>query len=173
MARRIVITSMVVLLTAIVVRWALRPRIPDLIVPKDTQGLADTAQRAMDLRNAVYDRYDAPLWTDRTYHTFQAVRKLADRQWVPVGRNEDRWYALDVQEPTVLYTLANRADLRGVEQWTVLPDTVLVDDSYAPRRFDALLSLEVGPGIYRVRSPKGGPSKPVFFDPHHVRIAHQ
>lgn len=173
MLRRIVITSTVVLLTALVVRWTRHTAVPDLIVPMDMEDRADTVQRSTEVRAAVYDRYDAPLWTDRTYHTFQAVRKLGGRQWVPVGRNEDRWYALEVQHPTALYTLANRADLRGVEQWTVLPDTALVDDSYAPRRFDALLSLEVGPGVYRVRSPKGGPSKPVFFDPHHVRIAHQ
>lgn len=171
MARRIVFKIALVLLAAWGAWHFLRSPVPDLVEAIDTDALADTTGRIVSPRTVAYEIHDVPLWTDRNYHTFQFVQRLAGRQWVPVGRNEEGWYALVVERPTTLLTLAYRADLRGVKEWTPLPDTVLVDDSYAPRRFDLMLALKVEAGAYRIRSPKGGPSKPVFFIPADAHLA--
>ena len=170
MGRRILFKIALVFAATLAYWLFFRERVPELVVPITADEIAAMEDRADSLTNRVYERYDVPLWRDRDYHTSQFVQRLGGREWASVGRNEEDSYVIEVQERTSLITIANRKDLRGVEDWTALSDPVFVDDSYPPRRFDVMLSLDVEPGTYRVRSPKGGPSKPVFWDPRVARL---
>ena len=170
MARRIVFKIALVFAVAVAGYLYLRDRTPDLVTMITPEQIASMEDRLTGLSPIMYDRHDVPLWTDRSYHTFQFAPRLKERVWLPLGRNEERPYVIHVEQATEVFTLANRLDLRGVEDWEVLRDTLLVDDSYAPRRMDVLLSKHLEPGVYRVRSPEGGPSKPVFWDPRSARL---
>lgn len=160
----------VVVLTALAAWAILRPHTPRLVERISAAEATAIEGRLTGLRAYPYDVFDRALWNDRSYHTFQWVRRLEGLHFVPIGRNEEQAYVLEVTANTTLITLANQLDLRGVKEWNVLPDTVLVNDVVTERKFDLLLSLEVGPGTYRVLSFKSGPSKPVFFDPAAVRV---
>lgn len=123
------------------------------------------------LRSVPYVDSTTTFWTDRSYHTFRAVGRLKGLHFVPLARNEERPYRIDVNDGIEwVYTLANRDDLTGLDDWEVLPDTVLVFDPYAPRGFDVLLRNGLGTGVFMVKSPAGGPSHPVFFDPDKVKL---
>ena len=124
------------------------------------------------LRSVPYVDSTTAFWTDRSYHTFHTVARLKGLHFIPLARNEERPYRIDVQDGIEwVYTLANRDDLNGLDDWEVLPDTVLVFDAYAPRRFDVLLRNGLGTGVFMVKGPAGGPSHPVFFDPGKVKVA--
>lgn len=170
MFRHTLIKILVVLTAAAASYLLLRPSVAPLLQPMDMDEIRELDDRLSPKRTRVYDRHDVALWKDRSYHTYQFVQRISGLHFVPIDRNEERPYVLRVSYPTTLFTTANRLDLRDVKDWTVLPDTVLVDDVYAPRRFDVLLEQNVGAGSYVVRSPKGGPSKPVFFDPRVVQV---
>jgi hypothetical protein len=60
--------------------------------------------------------------------------------------------------------------LEGLGEWTLLEDSVLVPDAYAPRTFDRVLMMDVEAGIYRMNNPAKGPSHPLFFDPAYVQV---
>ncbi len=156
---------------AVAFTWLLlRPGTTDLVTALPTEKAHRLNERLTNLPVHTYDRAGVALYNDRGYHTETLVRRLVGLRFTPIARNEVRPYVLMVERTTALFTLANRNDLRGLNDWTALPDTVLVDDAYAPRKLDVLLERRVEPGSYVVRNPGGGPSRPVFFDPTVVTV---
>lgn len=156
----------VVLAAATGLWWWSRDHVPDLVEPVDANGSSELN----DVGALPYAGSASALWADRSYHTATDVPRLRGLRWVPIGRNEARAYRIEVTAPAVVFTLAHHDDLRGLDAWEPLPDSVYVHDPYEPRSSDRLLRLELRPGTYRVRSPKGGPSRPVFFDPERVHV---
>ena len=153
---------------AALVAWALLrrqhapylQRVPDEQVPVPCKAL----------KTAAYEGDRTLLWTDRDYHTTASARRLNGTVFTRIGRREHTPYYLRVLRSTMLYTLANRELLEGLKEWTVLEDSVLLLDAYAPRTFDRLLMLEVEEGTYRMDNPAKGPSHPLFFAPADVRV---
>jgi len=164
MFRRTLFKIIVVCIAAAVAFLLFHEREPDLLTALPEEDAAALPDRLTGLSIHTYDSATTPLYNDRRYHTKELVPALRGLRVVPIGRNEVRPFVLQVRSATTLYTLANGSDLRGLAAWTALPDRVLVDDVYSPRRLDLLLSLQVEAGTYVVRNPVNGPSRPVFFD---------
>lgn len=170
MFRRTVIKILVVCIAAFVAFVLFGRRDPDLLEPIADDAAATLEERLTGLSVHTYDSATTPLYNDRRYHTKALVPRLQGLRFVPVARNEVRPFVLRVSAPTTVYTIANRLDLRSVETWNALPDPVLVDDAYSPRRLDLLLERHLEAGTYAVRNPENGPSRPVFFDPAVVEV---
>lgn len=170
MFRRTVIKILVVCIAAFVAFLLFGRRDPDLLqaVPEEAVGTLEDRLTALSVHT--YDSATTPLYNDRRYHTQALVPRLQGLRFVPVSRNEVRPFVLRVNAPTTVYTLANRLDLRGLGNWTALPDPVLVDDAYSPRRLDVVLELHLEAGTYAVHNPENGPSRPVFFDAAKVEV---
>jgi hypothetical protein len=154
--------------TAAVVAWAVLRRehapylqaIPENKVPTEAKAVA----------TAPYEGAGTLLWTDRDYHTTTTVERLKGTVFTRIGRREHSPYYLQIKNATRLYTLANSERLEGLGEWTLLEDSVLVPDAYAPRTFDRVLMMDVEAGIYRMNNPAKGPSHPLFFDPANVQV---
>ena len=162
---RRVFKIMLVLTAATVGWWMLRPRTPELLVPAGTEARADLPPAPIGL----YEGQETRLWSDRDYHTVMDVQRLMGLHFTRIGRREERPILLHVATSTMLYTLANHDRAEGLSGWIELPDSVLIPDAYAPRTFDRLWQRQVGPGVYLVRNPRNGPSRPVFFNALEVR----
>jgi hypothetical protein len=145
--------------------WMLRTRVPELLVPAEPEAHADLPPAP----TGMYEGATTRLWSDRDYHTVMDVHRLEGLHFTRIGRREERHLLLHVMTTTTLYTLANHGRAQGLSGWSVLPDSVLIPDAYAPRSFDRLWQRQVGPGFYVVRNPLNGPSHPVFFDGSAVR----
>lgn len=163
---RRVFKILLVLAAALVGWWMMRPQVPELLVPAELEARADLPPAP----TGIYEGPGTPLWSDRDYHTFHVVPRLQGLHFARIGRREEDPLLLHVDRSTTLYTLANHGRAQGPSGWSVLPDSVLIPDSYAPRTFDRLWQRQVGPGVYLVRSPRNGPSHPVFFDASAVRV---
>jgi hypothetical protein len=170
MFRRTVFKILVVCIVAAIAFLVFHERGPEMLAPVTEADAATLPDRLTGLSVHTYDSAGTPLYNDRRYHTKEEVPVLRGLRFVPIGRNEMRPFVLEVSAPTTVYTLANRADLRGLAAWTPLPDPVLVDDAFSPRRLDVVLSLAIAPGIHVVRNPENGPGRPVFFDPAAVQV---
>lgn len=170
MFRRTVIKILVVCIAALVAFMLFGRRDADLLEPIADDAAGTLEDRLTGLSVHTYDSATTPLYNDRRYHTKALVPRLQGLHFVPVSRNETRPFVLRVSARTTVYTVANRLDLRSVETWNALPDPVLVDDAYSPRRLDLLLERHLEAGTYAVRNPVNGPSRPVFFDPAVVEL---
>lgn len=154
-----------VLTAAVVGWWIVRPRTPELLVPLKEE----TATTLTPAPTGIYEGRTTRLWSDRDYHTVKDVQRLTGLHFARIGRREERALLLHVTISTTLYTLANHDRTEGLSGWRELSDSILIPDAYAPRTFDRLWQRQVEPGIYMVRNPRNGPSRPVFFDASAVR----
>lgn len=170
MFRRTVFKILVVCIASVVAFFLFHERDAELLAPITLERANMLPDRLTHPSIHHYDSAATPLYNDRSYHTKDLVPRLRGLHFAPVGRNEVRPFILRVIAPTTVYTLANRTDLRGLAAWTPLPDPVLVDDAFSPRRLDVVLSLHVEPGLHAVRNPVNGPSRPVFFDASVVQV---
>lgn len=162
---RRVFKILLVLAAAVVGWWMLRPRTPELLVPMDEGAPAALTPAP----TGVYEGQATRLWSDRDYRTVMDVQRLAGLHFARIGRREDRPLLLHVTTTTMLYTLANHDRAEGLSGWSALSDSIVIPDAYAPRTFDRLWQRQVVPGVYVVRNPQNGPSRPVFFDASAVR----
>lgn len=153
---------------AALVAWALLRRQHAPYLQRVTDEQVPAQSKAVN--TATYEGDRTFLWTDRDYHTTTRVGRLSGKVFTRIGRREHAPYYLRVLRSTRLYTLANGDRLEGLKEWTVLEDSVLVLDAYAPRTFDRVLMLVVEVGTYRMANPTKGPSHPLFFDPADVQV---
>lgn len=151
---------LLVLVAALAGWWMLRPQAPELLVPAEQGTRVDLPPAP----TGIYEGATTRLWSDRVYHTERDVPRLRGLHFARIGRREERPLLLLVDRSTTLYTLANHGRAQVLSGWSVLPDSVLIPDSYAPRTFDRVWQRQVGPGVYLVRNARNGPSHPVFFD---------
>lgn len=162
---RRVFKIMLVLAVAVVGWWMLRPRTPELLVHLEEKAPAVLTPAP----TGIYEGRTTRLWSDRDYHTVTDVHRLTGLHFARIGRREEQALLLHVTTPTTLYTLANHDRAEGLAGWSALSDSILIPDAYAPRTFDRLWQRQVEPGIYMVRNPRKGPSRPVFFNASSVR----
>lgn len=166
MEGRRVFKIMLVLATAFVAWWMLNPRVPELLAHAEIGPHKNLAPAPI----GIYEGATTRLWSDRDHHTVKDVQRLKGLYFARIGRREERPLMLHVTTPTTLYTLANHDHAEGLFGWSARSDSILILHAYAPSTFDRLWQRQVVPGLYVVRNPRNGPSRPVFFDGRAVRV---
>ena len=117
-----------------------------------------------------YEGAQTKLWGDRRYATKEDVEELTGWQFIKVLRNSRSQFAIEVLEPTVLYTMGNSQVPNNYRGWDVTDIDVYVYDFTPERAYDAVYRKQVLPGKYIINFLPLIPSPPIFFKPGTVSL---
>ncbi len=119
-------------------------------------------------RAVAYTGPETRLYSDRPYHTAQAVPVLEGQRFCRDERQGRGLWILEVQRPSALYTIATAGHELERSGWRLYPEPVRVEAE--DLNLDRLYRLRIEPGRYAIYYGHASPANPVFWNPRDAGI---